>query len=854
MFHDQHYAASVTPPQQSQLLEMHDLSSNHGGYAPSWTAPSAGGTVVRESTGPAAPPSAAAPPSGTQTPRYGRHHHGRKKRAYKAIRHAFSDWDESDRERRRNQDPEERRRTPHYLSTLQDMVLRGALFFYFWAIVVAIFSLLNNEWALPYALASNVTTSQQLLAVGLYNTGCSLTTDCPGGSDCRSGIGKDVNLAGILIIIGIVALFFSGYCILRIGMYRFFMWHPKKSKPTAWRRKKKYRRSPACLSLVAGVLFLVANIIFMNAAGSKYGCQEALCDSSRCVYGAAYWFIWLVVAISLIGAVCLFFMWRFPPKDFASVWGEVEQEEERRRKEAELEEFGDYSGALGKAAADLDKLISIEVLTRENEHLQSQVQYLSSHAAPPLGGHIPSFRTMDSLSRRAGPIGDPEEVDMMETMETGGDRSQTHEEEEAIRAATPGGASLQNAVRPISPGRDYVVRENQLKAKLKVMEDKWKQEALMRKKLFNELQDSKGKIRVMCRSRPFRPEVEDGQVELKFVDDFTLQVPAKDKEFMFDFVFPPESRQEQVWQQCKGMAQSALDGYNVCIFAYGQTGSGKTYTMQGEDDNPGITPRMAQEVFDVCNKVRTTHSVTVSCYMVELYLEDLNDLLLPADKKKDAPKLEIKSDVNGVVMIKNVTIREATNADDLMKTYLKGCRQRHIRSHAMNDSSSRSHLVFSILIESTNTVTGKVITGKLSLVDLAGSERLKKTRIDATGVEEATAINDSLFELGKVISDLSSENPAQFVNKRNSKLTLIMSDSLGGNAKTLMIVCVSPASFNLAETVNSLEFATRCKKVTNAATKNEETKQIAKLKQQYRGQIEELEAEVARLRGLLGQQ
>jgi hypothetical protein len=851
MFHDQHFTAT-TPPHQ--LLG--DGASNHGG---TWTAPSAGGTLLRDSN------AHGATTPGVQTPRDPAARHKPKstrKKAYSAFRSAFSDGDETERERDRT-NPEDRRRRPHYLSTVQDLALRLFFFLYGLCIFVAIFSMLSPDWILPYGdTPVPGGNSSMPLAVGPYTKQvCLLTTDCnqtatgPGGvaaSDCRAGIQSDLGRTSILIIIGIVALFLAMWTIIRVGLYNFLFWNFKKDKPSAWRRKKKYRRAPACLSLIAAVLFLVGNILIMGTAQNKYLCAGPLCVAGVCVWGAAFFFMWVVVGICFLGALALFFMWRFPPKDLTAMLEPLELEEHQRRQAALAEEWLAYNEDLGEVAADLDKLVTIEVLSKENEQLQQEVQYLRRYGQPvpsaPSGAPlVQSFK----LDHPPSKLADPEEIEDYEGMEAaaasaGGDADE-------IALPMPSGPGVDRP-RPISPGREVVLmRENAvLTKKAKVLEDKWKQEALLRKKLYNELQDLKGKIRVLCRARPFKPEVEEGQVELVFADPYTLQVPAKNKEFVFDCAFPPETRQEQVWAECKALAQSALDGFNVCIFAYGQTGSGKTFTMQGEDDNPGITPRMAQQVFEVCGKLRDTHTVVITCYMVELYLEDLNDLLYVGNKR-DAPKLDIKLDVNGVVTIRNITTREATSADELMKIYQKGTKQRHVRSHAMNDASSRSHLVFCITMESTNTVTGKVTAGKLSLVDLAGSERLKKTRIDATGVEEATSINDSLFELGKVISDLSSDNPSAYVNKRNSKLTMIMSDSIGGNAKTLMIVCVSPATFNLAETVNSLEFAMRCKKVTNSATKNEETKQLTKLKQQYKQQIDELQAEVDRLRAQANQ-
>ena len=158
----------------------------------------------------------------------------------------------------------------------------------------------------------------------------------------------------------------------------------------------------------------------------------------------------------------------------------------------------------------------------------------------------------------------------------------------------------------------------------------------------------------------------------------------------------------------------------------------------------------------------------------------------------------------------------------------RGCDKRHVSSTKMNAESSRSHLIFSILIESTNLQTGQVLQGKLSLVDLAGSERVGKTGATAQRLKEAQSINKSLSALGDVISALSTGET--FIPYRNNKLTQLMSDSLGGNAKTLMFVNVSPADYNVDETIISLTYASRVKLITNDAQKNSDNQEIARLK------------------------
>jgi len=661
---------------------------------------------------------------------------------------------------------------------------------------------------------------------------------------------QELRASGILIIVGMCASLVAGLCVIKLGEYNVLFWRFKRKKPNKWRHKRNYRHFTCFASLVAFTMFLTSFILVNTTTKNSHECTEPLCGgpSTACGFGAPYFILLFMMVDTFFTTIGLWFMWykRFRPVDWLTVCAALEMAQLEQRQKEEAEEWEDYSEKLGKVSVGLGRMIEVEALRRENEVLHQQVQYLSIHGAadgvdllPPVAS-LPRSRAA-SISGRPAP-------DVDEVASQQGSMRGTHLDTNIGTIAS---------VRPHSPAREQVlVKENAiLMKKLKLVEEKWKTEAIARKKLFNEIQDMKGKIRVMGRSRPFLASKEHGQIELVFYDDCTLQVPAKNKEYIFDHVFPPESTQQSVWEECKHMAQSALDGYNVTIFAYGQTGSGKTHTMQGTDEEPGITIRMTDEIFKVCDKVKGTHACEVSCYMMELYLDELYDLLLQKHSinPRDVPKLEIKTDENGAVQVKNATITVAHSGDELMRLYRKGCSQRHTRKHAMNDQSSRSHLIFSVNVQTTNTITGKVLNGKITLVDLAGSERLKKTGMSAAadGAQEAAAINDSLFELGKVISDLSSEHPPQFINKRNNKLTMILSDSLGGNAKTLMIVCMSPATYNLPETINSLDFATRCKKVTNKSEKQEESKVIAKLKADYKRQIDDLQAENTRLRAQL---
>jgi hypothetical protein len=202
-------------------------------------------------------------------------------------------------------------------------------------------------------------------------------------------------------------------------------------------------------------------------------------------------------------------------------------------------------------------------------------------------------------------------------------------------------------------------------------------------------------------------------------------------------VFAPGISQDQVFEDTKHLVQSAIDGYNVCIFAYGQTGSGKTFTIYGTEREPGLTPRGVGELFRVIERDSGKYTFSVSCYMLELYQDTLADLLLPPQPKTlrpDVQRLEIKKDTKGMVSVMGATIVEVTSAKSLVDVIEKGQQRRHVASTQMNRESSRSHLIISIIIESTNLQTQSVSKGKLSFVDLAGSERCAPAGLPPTSL------------------------------------------------------------------------------------------------------------------------
>ncbi|KAG5529881.1 hypothetical protein RHGRI_030303 [Rhododendron griersonianum] len=361
-------------------------------------------------------------------------------------------------------------------------------------------------------------------------------------------------------------------------------------------------------------------------------------------------------------------------------------------------------------------------------------------------------------------------------------------------------------------------------AQLAEFQKLYKEEQVLRKQYFNTIEDMKGKIRVFCRLRPLS-EKELSEKErnvLASVDEFTVEHQWRDemKQHLYDHVFDGSATQDDY------LVQSAVDGYNVCIFAYGQTGSGKTFTIYGSEKNPGLTPRATSELFKILKRDSNKFSFSLKAYMVELYQDTLVDLLLPKNAKR--PKLDIKKDSKGMVSIENATVISITTHEELKSIIQRGSERRHTTGTLMNEESSRSHLILSVVVESTNLQSQAIAKGKLSFVDLAGSERVKKSGSSGSSLKEAQSINKSLSALGDVISALSSGN--QHIPYRNHKLTMLMSDSLGGNAKTLMFVNLSPAESNLDESYNSLTYASRVRSIINDPSKNVSSKEVARLK------------------------
>ncbi|GFH13907.1 kinesin-like protein [Haematococcus lacustris] len=347
--------------------------------------------------------------------------------------------------------------------------------------------------------------------------------------------------------------------------------------------------------------------------------------------------------------------------------------------------------------------------------------------------------------------------------------------------------------------------------------NKWKAEWEKRKKLHNTVLELRGSIRVLCRVRPLlekeRAGLEEGAPDpVKVLSDEVMRVAGEkaDKEFEFDRVFKPTEGQEQVFDEVSSLVTSVLDGYNVSIMAYGQTGSGKTYTMEGLETDPGVNSRALKELFRLAEERAEDLKYKFSASVLEIYNEQIYDLLA-GGRDQDGDKLDVKQAPDGSMYVPGCKVEDVASLTDVAAVMRRGKQNRSTFATNMNEHSSRSHLVLSVQVTATAVAGGSTMRGKLHLIDLAGSERIGRTGAQGDRLKEAQNINKSLSALGDVIQALQQRH--SHIPYRNSKLTRLLEDSLGSSSKCLMVVNVSPALENVAETKCSLEFASRARKV-----------------------------------------
>ncbi|KAL1188072.1 Kinesin-like protein KIN-14F [Cardamine amara subsp. amara] len=372
--------------------------------------------------------------------------------------------------------------------------------------------------------------------------------------------------------------------------------------------------------------------------------------------------------------------------------------------------------------------------------------------------------------------------------------------------------------------------------------------------LYNEVQDLKGTIRVYCRVRPFL-QGQDMQSTVDYIGEngnIIIANPFKQEKetrkiFAFNKVFGQSVSQEQIYTDTRPVIRSVLDGFNVCIFAYGQTGSGKTYTMSGPDlmteTTWGVNYRALRDLFQLSNA--RTHAVTyeIGVQMIEIYNEQVRDLLLLT--------LEIRnnSQLNGL-NVPDASLIPVSSTRDVLDLMRIGQKNRAVGATALNERSSRSHSVLTVHVQGKELASGSILRGCLHLVDLAGSERVEKSEAVGERLKEAQHINKSLSALGDVIYALAQKS--SHVPYRNSKLTQVLQDSLGGQAKTLMFVHINPEVNVIGETISTLKFAQRVASIElGAARSNKETGEIRDLKDEIsslKSALEKKEAELEQLR------
>jgi len=350
-------------------------------------------------------------------------------------------------------------------------------------------------------------------------------------------------------------------------------------------------------------------------------------------------------------------------------------------------------------------------------------------------------------------------------------------------------------------------------------------------------------VRVCARFRPVN-DVEKSEnakvcISIPQSSQVDIKIRAKEtKKFFLDHIFPPNSEQEKVYDYTgRPLMTEILKGYNGTMFAYGQTGSGKTFTMEGDMESErfmGLIPRMVDAIFQGIMDADEMEFVVKVSY-VEIYCEKIKDLLDVGNSN-----LRIRESKAQGIYIEGVSSPFVGSSDEIMGLMEDGADNRACASTRMNETSSRSHAVFIFRLIATNKATQTKKMSKLMMVDLAGSEKTRKTQARGQRLDEAKQINKSLSALGQVISALTTGKG--HVPYRNSKLTRLLSDSLGGNSKTCIIVTCSPCDYNCEETVSTLRFGVNCKRVKNKPKVNEELS-IA----EYKALIEKKNAREQRL-------
>lgn len=357
-------------------------------------------------------------------------------------------------------------------------------------------------------------------------------------------------------------------------------------------------------------------------------------------------------------------------------------------------------------------------------------------------------------------------------------------------------------------------------------------------------------VKVVVRCRPMNEKEKAANFERVVSVDVKLgQVSVKNprgtaqehpKVFTFDSVYDWNSKQVELYDETfRSLVESVLLGFNGTIFAYGQTGTGKTYTMEGVRNDPerrGVIPNSFEHIFTHISRSQNQQYLVRASYL-EIYQEEIRDLL----SKDQTRRLELKERPDTGVYVKDLSSFVTKSVKEIEHVMNVGNQNRSVGATNMNEHSSRSHAIFVITIECSEIgLDGEnhIRVGKLNLVDLAGSERQTKTGAQGERLKEATKINLSLSALGNVISALV-DGKSTHIPYRDSKLTRLLQDSLGGNAKTVMVANIGPASYNVEETLTTLRYSNRAKNIKNKPRVNEDPKDAL---------LREFQEEIARLK------
>ncbi|KAF3782104.1 kinesin-related protein [Nymphaea thermarum] len=374
-------------------------------------------------------------------------------------------------------------------------------------------------------------------------------------------------------------------------------------------------------------------------------------------------------------------------------------------------------------------------------------------------------------------------------------------------------------------------------------------------------------VQVLLRCRPFNEdELRSNAPQVITCNEYQREVAVSqniagkqfDRVFTFDKVFGPGAQQKDLYDQAVvPIVNEVLEGFNCTIFAYGQTGTGKTYTMEGDSKkskcgelplDAGVIPRAVKQIFDTLESQRAEYSVKVT--FLELYNEEITDLLAPEElskvtlEEKQKKPLLLMEDGKGGVLVRGLEEEIVTSASEIFSLLERGSAKRRTAETLLNKQSSRSHSLFSITIhikEATPEGEELIKCGKLNLVDLAGSENISRSGAREGRAREAGEINKSLLTLGRVITALVEH--LGHVPYRDSKLTRLLRDSLGGRTKTCIIATVSPSVHCLEETLSTLDYAHRAKNIKNRPEVNQKMMKSTLIKDLY-GEIDRLKAEV----------